>query len=209
MLDGWSCIRKGLQSTGLPLLVKICSHIQSSGALFRSAFVWYELESTSKWEGSPFLKRERAGKFLMLWVLADFLSLTLEEGVSWLARNGQEEGLDFWPFVKQYVISQWGDTHDNRSWRKVMTLENRVGQRMGRRNTGRLNRVWECERVRVWECDISECESVRMWESADLTNVIPLSATSCPSLSRIPSTRSQVLQFLESGEEQTWSLANI
>ena len=34
--------------------------------------------STSKWDGSPFLKRDSAGKFLMLYVFAAFLSLTLK-----------------------------------------------------------------------------------------------------------------------------------
>ena len=44
------------------------------------------------------------------------------------------------------------------------------------------------------------------WHDYYLTRVIPLSATSCPTLSRIPSTRSQVLQFLlsEGRQSQVW-----
>ena len=44
------------------------------------------------------------------------------------------------------------------------------------------------------------------WHNFYLTRVIPLSATSCPTLSRIPSTRSQVLQFLlsEGRQSQVW-----
>ena len=43
----------------------------------------------------------------------------------------------------------------------------------------------------------------------NLTRVIPLSATSCPTLSRIPRTRSQVLQFFPSEGEQGLSLIKI